>query len=605
MSNIKKSEQFYKLCEAIQHKDKEAIKQILSQDINVNLKFKSLQSPLHLAIIHFDDTEVIKMLLEKKADVYAKNYQQKTPLQLAVQLNKINAFELFMNLGVDPGTQNLNVLLNIATRQGNLTMVKYLVDWARKKHLLIDRKKSFDVAVKRGFLDIVKYFLPLIKFEKISDRFILQDVVIKNSILSKACIDLLLQHGFIVNPDWMNDKKFVYLTVLYGHTKIIEGLLNLGLDVNMKHESVGCTLLHVACLHGYFEMVKLFIQHKVDVNSRVINGISSSKISQIIPTTDTLIGKTALYITVKCVNIELVQLLLNNGATVNNDSDFFSMASIAIKKNQKAILQLLLDHGGNVNAINDEKETLLHVCAKMKESHNQKSLRHEICELLLAKGAKVDAQCSKGRTPLIEATPLHIVCQDHPSTVLDIIKLLLQHNAEIDAIDVKGKTPLFYACMQDKNSSTVSFKGVDFDSIVKYVTRCQIPANDFNFINCWKNFDSAKLLLANNANIDITYDEGITLLHLVIEHGKLDLVEILINIGIDVNSKDACGRTALHFAAKKGNVQTVESLLKCGADINISDCNRYVLELITYGLSINEQNADFLNYEILVSDNNE
>jgi len=55
--------------------------------------------------------------------------------------------------------------------------------------------------------------------------------------------------------------------------------------------------------------------------------------------------------------------------------------------------------------------------------------------------------------------------------------------------------------------------------------------------------------------------------------GRKDVVERLIEQGIDVNKTDEYGKTALHSAAENGHTKLVKSMIEKGADVNQSDTN--------------------------------
>ena len=72
--------------------------------------------------------------------------------------------------------------------------------------------------------------------------------------------------------------------------------------------------------------------------------------------------------------------------------------------------------------------------------------------------------------------------------------------------------------------------------------------------------------------------KGWTALHAAVLYGHLNIVEMLLDRGIDINSKangiDINGWTALHEAARWGNMDIVEILLERGIDID-DDINKY------------------------------
>ena len=53
--------------------------------------------------------------------------------------------------------------------------------------------------------------------------------------------------------------------------------------------------------------------------------------------------------------------------------------------------------------------------------------------------------------------------------------------------------------------------------------------------------------------------------------GLIDCVELLINLGANLNEKDGEGWTALHLSSYSGKIEIVKLLIDKGADINAQD----------------------------------
>jgi len=53
--------------------------------------------------------------------------------------------------------------------------------------------------------------------------------------------------------------------------------------------------------------------------------------------------------------------------------------------------------------------------------------------------------------------------------------------------------------------------------------------------------------------------------------GKLDVVKLLIEVGVDINAKDIYGDTALIYASAYNHKEIVEILIEVGADISIKN----------------------------------
>lgn len=54
-------------------------------------------------------------------------------------------------------------------------------------------------------------------------------------------------------------------------------------------------------------------------------------------------------------------------------------------------------------------------------------------------------------------------------------------------------------------------------------------------------------------------------------HPSVDIIELFIKLGIDVNAQDIYGMTPLHYAMQGKNVDAAIALLNAGADPNIED----------------------------------
>lgn len=69
--------------------------------------------------------------------------------------------------------------------------------------------------------------------------------------------------------------------------------------------------------------------------------------------------------------------------------------------------------------------------------------------------------------------------------------------------------------------------------------------------------------------------------------GQTWAVKTLLAEGIDVNTRDGCGRTALMEAAFSGHTETLRVLLKNGAEVNVTDCDGWtaLIEAASKGYS--------------------
>lgn len=85
-----------------------------------------------------------------------------------------------------------------------------------------------------------------------------------------------------------------------------------------------------------------------------------------------------------------------------------------------------------------------------------------------------------------------------------------------------------------------------------------------------------ELLISRGADVDLL-DVGCTPLSLAAENGHLEVVELLISSGANVDLHDGyVKRTPLHLAAIAGCLDVVKLLISSGADVNLRDCNEHI-----------------------------
>ena len=150
---------------------------------------------------------------------------------------------------------------------------------------------------------------------------------------------------------------------------------------------------------------------------------------------------------------------------------------------------------------------------------------------LLAAGADVNAEESKGKTALIEAASGF----NRVAHRIEIVKLLLAAGADANAMDDSGMTALHYVV-----------KGGNIEII--------------------------KLLLAAGANVSAKDNSGNLALHTAIGYGAILKAKLLLAAGADVNMLGGVNdKPALMYAATGKRTNLLKLLLEHGADINFAD----------------------------------
>lgn len=380
------------------------------------------------------------------------------------------------------------------------------------------------------------------KDQEISEDKNLYPNVFYEEILLQACQagDLvgavnILPHCPTVNFCDKNDMTPLHLACLGDHGKIASMLLkSLHCDVNLLTKK-SWTALHIACYNGNTELVRLLLQCGARVNQTSQSGCS------------------ALHCACESGEEAVVALLLEHGADPHaRSARNMTPLHWASEFDRTAAATLLLRTGASVNARDTKQLTPLHYACENGFT--------KLAELLLANGADVGVTSSYGWTPL------HFACS---LARLSAVELLLHHGANVLAQDAYCWTPLHCAC---ENAHI---------SVVLKLLECGAHINGkgaWNKSPLHLAYDNKHLHLADellkrgaDANALNRLDGATSLLHKAAIFDNDVLLLLLLDHGAAVNALDQLGRTPLHWACIKRNGPAALMLLEHSADPSIDD----------------------------------
>ena len=154
------------------------------------------------------------------------------------------------------------------------------------------------------------------------------------------------------------------------------------------------------------------------------------------------------------------------------------------------------------------------------------------------------------------------------------LKRYLEDGEDIDALGEYACTPLHYAC-REGNLEIVEFlikHGSDINKRNRYST--YYPIIDALTSSCPKElFSIVKLLIEAGSDVNSVDSFGNTVLHYAVEQENIDLIELLLTSGCDINKTLRYDRdTILHYACFQKNEEIISKLIENGS-------NREVLNL--------------------------
>ncbi|KAH9498484.1 hypothetical protein Btru_007628 [Bulinus truncatus] len=489
------------------------------------VKDKDGMIPLFMAI-EAGNVLVIKELLSQNSQgqiTCRRNDTGDTALHLACRKKDLEAVKLLVDAGINLDLKNKDgqTAVHVSTWEGDENVLRYLYSVGANFSVQDKLERMpLHIAAERGHTDLVEFLISHCK-ATLTDR---------------------TQDG----------STLIHIASKYGHPETALAFLKKGVPLLMPNKD-GAICLHVAAMMGHTAVVKALIAKGATVNATTKD------------------GQTALHLAVKYKKPHVVQALIGSGAQVETKGGEQMETPLHIAARTEGgekCAEMLFKSGADVNSTRENGETALHVSARYGGLSVLKSLLRE--------GANPMHQSKAGETALHIATRhCHLdivkelqefVCQKR--SLHDAITLANQQNAE-------GEAPIHCAAEIKKSQAHNDFEDTDlvklilsYNANVAYTTKLN-GQSPLLVASEQGHLDIVKILLKNQARVDIFDEHGKTALHLAAENGHEQVADMLLYHKAFVNAKSKHGLTPLHLAASNGNVTLVKLLIeKHGATID-------------------------------------
>lgn len=229
-----------------------------------------------------------------------------------------------------------------------------------------------------------------------------------------------------------------------------------------------------------------------------------------------------------------------------------------------AIIKILVNAGANTDGL------LIYLQKKLESYISKNKGSHFLdrkIKVMLDFGLDINCRYDAGNTPLILAALYKNI---------DAMECLLRHKANPDDLNIDNETAIFIA-IRNLDRAAVEL-------LIKYNTDINVKnllgQNSLNVAIQTKKPDIIELLIQKTdlADKELLYKNN--LLSIAIEEtSSLQMVEMLINMGADVNYKKyALSKTPLRFAIEHNSLSLIRLLIEKDVDVNLYSLDMTPLE---------------------------
>ena len=480
---------------------------------------------LHTASMLNVGASTFGILIDGGADVDARNKEGVTPLAIAVQKNDLETVRLLTAAGADIHTQdtNGNSPLSIALA-GTSEMLEAVVNETNAGFTDSNGNTPLHLAlICDAPLSKIQYIISLMKDVNTRNKdgnSALFLSILKNR---QKVGELLLAKNADIFSTNTNNNSPLRLALKYGGS--VQDWLITSKTIKQQ-DGTGNTVLHYAAEWQYKDAINGLVMKGADISAKNAN------------------GETPLFSAVKTNNPAIIQTVVDCGADIKARDNLGSTAMhTAVRWDAPASIDKLLALGINVNAQN--------TAGKSPLAEAVVAGKFEIAKKLLASGADPNTSDSNGVTVLMDAIR---------GCSKDSVQLLLSYGANPNVQEVNGRNAYHEAAYMGEKEIIKLIRKAGGNPL----SRDKQGMTPFSIV-LKKDISVIREVLGNNYTI--TDSDGNTPVHIVVKSkASTQLLQVLIEEGYPVDTRNADGYTALNYAIENNDVKTAVVLLENGAN---------------------------------------
>jgi ankyrin repeat protein len=418
-----------------------------------------------------------------------------------------------------------------------------------------------------------------------------------------AAVRTLLKQRVDVNATQPDGATALHWAAYWGDVEVADLLIPAGADVNAQNE-LNATPLWLACVNGSTALIDRLLRAGADPNVRLIE------------------GETPLMTAARSGNIEAVKLLLARGADVNAKERSRNQTALmwAAGQSHAAVAGVLIEAGADLHAKSEVRRRRINTGGQggggVDDRFSPPGVREEdhggftallfaaqqgdveTARVLLDGGANVNDAAANGASALVVA-----VHSGHPK----LARLLLDRGADPNAAGA-GYTALHAAILRgDRDSADALLaRGANPNMPIEMGTPVRRASRDWSLNSSWiggtpfwlaarfADVPLMRALAAAGADTRLGLEDGSTPLLVAVgsgvgdrrargtgnnlqesdpesEQAVLEAVQLILELGADINATTQAGDTALHSAAASGLASVVQLLAEKGAKLDVKN----------------------------------